>query len=146
MNASFGMLSGPRLFFLFSFFIAFFTSLSVMIWPVSGCWFCSSRVSCTFVSIVRVHSSYPSVPGLAWYRFSKYWAMCSLFFSGSFISTPSSVIVSYSSSLSTLFFFLVSHIMLGLILALFVRFWILSSVILLSCFSISSLGSAWAFR
>ena len=39
---------------------------------------------------------YSGVASLAWYRFSKYLAMCSLLLSGSVICSPSSFIVSYS--------------------------------------------------
>ena len=59
---------------------------------------------------------------------------------------PSSVIVSYARLLSVLVLFLVSHIVFGLIFALFVICFILSSVFLFSYFSIVALMFFCAFR
>ena len=66
MKISFGILSGPRLLFLFSFFIAAFISFS-LIWSsvsvaVSGSF---SRFFLTWVFILLVHSAYSAVPSLA---------------------------------------------------------------------------------
>ena len=47
----------------------------------------------TSVSMYFVQFSYSGVPGLAWYRSSKYSAMCSFVFSGSVMVVPSSVMV-----------------------------------------------------
>ena len=59
---------------------------------------------------------------------------------------PSSVIVSYARLLSVLFLFLVSHIVFGLIFALFVICFILSSVFLFSYSSIVALMFFCAFK
>ena len=63
--------------------------------------------------VILVNSSYSWVPGLAWYRFSKYVAMCSLVSSGFVISLPSSVMVLYSSSLFPPACLLACHMLLG---------------------------------
>ena len=68
MKTSFGISSGPRLFFLFSFFMAFFISNSVIVslpWP--GMFIVLGTVIFFTVSdIWVVQVSYSGVPGLAW--------------------------------------------------------------------------------
>ena len=99
----------------------------------------NSCVSFIAVIIFLVDSSYSGVPGLAWYRFSKYLAMCSFVSSGSVSSFPSSVIVLYSSSLLLLACLLACHMQFGSILVLLMSSRILFSVCFASNFSILSL-------
>ena len=56
---------------------------------------CSAAWSAFFTSVAMyfVQFSYSGVPGLAWYRSSKYSAMCFFVFSGSVMVVPSSVMV-----------------------------------------------------
>ena len=93
MNVSLGMSSGHR-FFPFKFWY----SCSYFLWGYLFRFFCClfCCLECfffTYFSMYFVHFSYSVVPGLAWYRFSKYSAMCSLVFSGSVMLVPPSVLV-----------------------------------------------------
>ena len=99
----------------------------------------SSCVSFVAVIIFLVDSSYSGVPGLPWYRFSKYLAICSFVSSGSVNSFPSSVIVLYSNSLLLLACLLACHMQFGSILVLLMSSRILFSVCSASNFSILSL-------
>ena len=70
MKNSFGILSGPRLLFLFSLFIVYSISFSVIVFPLVPLLY--SSLSFFMVSVICfVDSSYSGVPGLAWYRSSK---------------------------------------------------------------------------
>ena len=96
-----------------SFLIASFISLLVIgSWSGPGFLY-NSCVSFIAVIIFLVDSSYSGVPGLAWYRFSKYLAICSFVSSGSVNSFPSSVIVLYSNSLLLLACLLACHMQFG---------------------------------
>ena len=75
--------------------MAFFSSFVLISWLCSLWSFCLAH-SLTFSCILFVLSMYSGAASLAWYRFSKYWAMCSLLLSGCVIFSPSSFIVSYS--------------------------------------------------
>ena len=72
MNTSFGILSGPRLFFLFSLLMALFISFVVM-----GSSPCSAFVllflnACSTATLISsVDLWYSGSPSLAWYRFWK---------------------------------------------------------------------------
>ena len=145
MKISLGILSGPRLFLLLSFLIAPFSS-----WITIGSCSVPGFVYCCWVFlmvavIILVDSSYSWVPGLAWYRFSKYVAMCSFVSSGFIISLPSSVMVLYSSSLFPLACLLACHMLLGSIFVLLISSLIIFSVCSASYFSIISLVLFCAF-
>ena len=71
MNVSLGISSGPRLFFLLSFFIALLSSLYVIFSVFFSRWSVASRAFSTVFSMWFVLVSYSGVPGHAWYRFSK---------------------------------------------------------------------------
>ena len=90
MNIPLGMSSGPRLFFqflwLFLFPLGIFGLVLMLFVQLFGVFF-------TSVSMYFVQFSYSGVPGLAWYRVSKYSVMCSFVFSGSVMVVPSSVMV-----------------------------------------------------
>ena len=71
MNVSLGISSGPRLFFLLSFFITLLSSLYVIFSVFFSCWSAACMAFSTVFSMWFVHVSYSGVPGLAWYRSSK---------------------------------------------------------------------------
>ena len=72
MNISFGILSGPRLLFLFSFFIIPSISLSLILFSVLQLVLgVSLRAIFTCLVIFSVHFWYSGLPSLAWYRSSK---------------------------------------------------------------------------
>ena len=97
MNTSFGILSGPRLFFLFSLLMALFISFGVMgSSPCSGFVLLFLTACSTATLISSVDLWYSGSPSLAWYRFWKYSATYSRVSSGSVKVMLSSVIVLYS--------------------------------------------------
>ena len=97
MKISFGNWSGPKLFFRFSFFIAASISLFVIgsfSGPGSLHFFWNSFIIFVIISVDAWHSV---VQGLAWYRSSKYLAMCSFVSSCSVSSFPSFKVKVYES-------------------------------------------------
>ena len=144
MNTSFGILSGPRLFFLFSLLMALFISFGVMgSSPCSGFVLLFLTACSTATLISSVDLWYSGCPSLAWYRFWKYSATYSRVSSGSVKVMLSSVIVLYSMLLVACAFFLACHIMFGSILAFSVSFLILFSVCFSICCSMSDLTISW---
>ena len=94
MNISFGISSGPRLFFLFSFLMALFNSFSLngsLPWLLVVVVF---SVAWWTVSVMCwVQFAYSGVPGLAWYRFLKYSSTWFFVSSGHVRTLSSSVIM-----------------------------------------------------
>ena len=94
VNISFGISSGPVAFPFFSLCIASVSSV-VRIGSMSSFIPSDSVILFIVVSISLFHSAYWGLPSLAWYRFSKYCAMCSVASAGSSIGWLLSFSVMY---------------------------------------------------